>query len=167
MSDSPVPEPVGRADPPVPQPDEMSAPFWAAAAQHRLTFQRCCHCGTFAHPAVDFCGTCHRVDEPAFAYEEVTGRGRLVNWTVVHDAMVRGFGPEPWVHALVELEDQEGLLYAATLVDGPDAPLAVGATVEVEFRDVNAQVGLPQFRLEQVDHVDRSQRGGSKWITQR
>jgi uncharacterized OB-fold protein len=155
MHDGAVPETVGKeavghtlVDPPVPQADEMSAPFWVAAAQHRLTFQRCCHCGTFSHPPVDFCASCHRVDEPAFAYEEVSGRGRLVNWTVVHDAMVRGFGPEPWVHALVELEDQEGLLYAATLVDGPDFPLTVGAMVEVVFKDVDAQVGLPQFRLE-------------------
>ena len=133
---------------PLPIPDETTAPFWDAARQHRLVFQRCQDCRAFHHPPVSFCPDCHNLDTPTFAFEEVSGRGRIVNWTVMNDPMVTGFGQEPpWVNVLVEMEEQKRLLFVATLEDGPQAPLTIGAAVVTIFKDVTPEVSIPYFKL--------------------
>jgi uncharacterized OB-fold protein len=136
---------------PIPIPDEETSPFWKAVRNHELMFQRCQHCGTFAHPPVAFCEHCHNLSDPTFQFEPVDGLGRIVSWTVMWDAMVSGFeGDSPWVHALVEMDQQSGLTFTATLEDGPAPGLTIGAPVEVVFRDVTPTVTLPYFRL-QID----------------
>jgi uncharacterized OB-fold protein len=132
---------------PVPVPDEMTAGFWEAVGQHELAFQRCRHCGTYAHPPVSFCMGCHNLDRPEFSFEKVSGRGTIVNWTVIADQMVSGFiGSDPIVHVLVRFAEQEDLLFPATLV-GDTTGLALGAPVETVIRDVAPGVSLPYFQL--------------------
>lgn len=132
---------------PVPVPDEATAGFWEAARRHELAFQRCQHCGRYAHLPVAFCRGCHNLDQPSFRFERVSGRGQVVNWTVIHDHMVAGFqGSGPLVHVLVEMDEQQDLLFPATLI-GDTQGLALRAPVEVVFRDVADGVTLPYFRL--------------------
>ncbi len=66
----------------------------------------------------------------------------------MHDAMVQGFEGSPWVNVVVELDEQAGLLFYATL-DGDlaDSRLQLGAPVEVVFKDVTPEVSLPYFKL--------------------
>ena len=136
-----------KYDRPVPVPDEMTAGFWEAVGRHELAFQRCEHCGTYAHPPVSFCAGCHDLEHPAFSFEKVTGRGTIVNWTVITDQMVSGFiGADPIVHVLVRFDEQEDLLFPATLI-GDTSGLALGAPVETVIRDVAPGVSLPYFQL--------------------
>lgn len=132
---------------PIPVPDETTAPFWEAVARHEVAFQRCQHCGRYAHPPVSFCAACHNLDNPSFTFEKVSGRGRIVNWTVIVDHMVAGFAESgPIVHVLVALDEQEDLLFPATLI-GDTSGLRIGAPVEFVFRDVTEGVTLPYFQL--------------------
>lgn len=132
---------------PIPVPDESTAGFWEAVARHEMAFQRCQHCGRFAHLPVAFCKGCHNLDQPSFAFEPVSGRGRVVNWTVIHDHMVAGFaGEAPLVHVLVAMEEQDDLLFPATLIGNTEG-LRLGAPVEVVFREVTDGVTLPYFQL--------------------
>ena len=134
-------------DRPIPVPDESTAGFWEAVARHEMAFQRCQHCGRFAHLPVAFCKGCHNLDQPSFAFERVTGRGRIINWTVIHDHMVAGFtGEAPLVHVLVAMQEQDDLLFPATLI-GDTEGLRLGAPVEVVFREVTDGVTLPYFQL--------------------
>jgi uncharacterized OB-fold protein len=136
-----------KYDRPVPVPDEMTAGFWESVGRHELAFQRCKHCGTFAHPPAAFCMGCHNLDRPEFSFEQVSGRGMIVNWTVITDQMVSGFiGADPMIHVLVRMEEQQDLLFPATLI-GDSAGLALGAPVEVVIRDVAPGVSLPYFQL--------------------
>ena len=132
---------------PIPFPDETTAPFWEAVARHELAFQRCQHCGRFDHLPVAFCKGCHNLDDPSFAFEPVSGRGTIINWTVIHDHMVAGFqGEGPLVHVLVRMEEQDDLCFPATLI-GDTSGLALNAPVEVVFREVTDGVTLPYFQL--------------------
>lgn len=132
---------------PLPVPDEHSAPFWDAAKRHILCLQECTHCGTHAHPPVEFCAACNNMSDPQFVFTAVSGRGKIINWTVMRESAVAGFADDaPWVSVLVELDDQPGLLMVASLEGGPDQPLALGASVEVTFHDVTDQMALPWFR---------------------
>lgn len=135
---------------PLPVPDDETRGFWEKAREHVLAIQRCDHCGHFAHPPVPFCSSCHRLDRPSFTFEPVSGRGRLVGWTVIDKSMVVGFEHDaPITNALVRLDEQDDLLMMATLLVSGEPP-AVGAAVEVVFEDVSPDVSLPMFHLVEV-----------------
>lgn len=132
---------------PVPDPDERTEGYWNAARAHKLAFQRCQHCQHFSHPPTVVCPNCHSA-EPSFEFEPVTGRGTLKTWTIMRDAFLPGFAEDlPYVVGVVEFPEQEGLRIVAKVLDGPDAPLKLGAPVDVVYEDVTPEVTLPQVKL--------------------
>jgi uncharacterized OB-fold protein len=139
-----VSEPLGR---PVPVPDERSQPYWDAAADHVLAVARCSVCGKFSIPPDVVCQHCHTT-EPDFTFVPVSGRGVVRSWTVMHQSFVPGFDDLlPFVLVDVELEEQDDLRTIGRLVDGPDAPLAIGTPVVVAFEDLAPGVSVPAFEL--------------------
>lgn len=130
----------------LPVPDESSAPFWAAAAEHALKLPRCRPCGAFTLPPDSVCPHC-KSTEPGFAYEPVSGRGKVRTWTVVRHSFLQGF-ELPFVLIDVELDAQPDLRMVGRLLDGPDAPLSLGDRVEVSFEDLAPGVAIPSFRRE-------------------
>jgi uncharacterized OB-fold protein len=128
-------------------PDETSAPFWSAAAEHVLTVARCAQCGRFAMPPDVVCPHCHSGD-PGFEFTPVSGRGTVRSWTVVRQALLPGFENDlPFVLVDVELVEQDDLRLIGRLLDGPDAELHVGAAVTVGFEDLAPGVAVPAFEL--------------------
>jgi uncharacterized OB-fold protein len=135
---------------PLPVPDELSTPFWQAAAGHDLRLARCSRCGVFAHPPDVICPHCGST-EPAFEFQPVGGRGSVRSWTVVRQSFLPGFEDDlPFVLVDVELDLQPELRLIGRLIDGPDAPLALGAAVRVAFEDVAPGVAIPAFALERT-----------------
>jgi hypothetical protein len=133
---------------PIPTPDDETAPYWEAAREHILKFQRYTHCGHFAHPPVAFCLSCHNVTDPSFEFAPVKTTGKVLNWTVVKDAMVAGFeNDEPWIWAMVALDEQPGLTLVATIEERGSEKLELDAPVNVVFKDVAPGVTLPVFQL--------------------
>jgi uncharacterized OB-fold protein len=135
---------------PLPVPDESSAPFWSAAADHVLTVARCGQCGQFAMPPDAVCPHCRSTD-PRFEFTPVSGRGIVRSWTVVRQAFLPGFDDDlPFVLVDVELVEQAELRLIGRLIDGPDAigaELRVGAPVTVGFEDLAPGVAVPAFGL--------------------
>ena len=145
MSTSSPGEPLTR---PVPVPDERSQGYWDAAAEHVLAIARCSRCDTFVIPPDIVCSHCHST-EPDFTYVPVSGRGIVRSWTVMHQSFVPGFDDlVPFVLVDVELDEQADLRTIGRLLDGPDAPLAIGARVVVAFEDLAPGVSVPAFTLE-------------------
>lgn len=131
---------------PVPVVDDQSAPFWKAAADHVLTVARCTRCAWFSHPPDVVCPNCRSTD-PEFVFTPVSGRGRVMSWTVVRQSFLQGFDV-PFVLVDVELVEQAELRLIGRLLDGPDAPLQIGSDVRVEFEDVAPGLSVPAFSLE-------------------
>lgn len=137
-----------RAPRPVPVPDEQSAPFWKAAAEHVLTAARCSHCRMLCLPPDVVCPHC-RSTAPDFRFEPVSGRGVVRAWTVVRQSFLPGFDADlPFVLVDVELDDQAELRLIGRLTDGVDAPLRLGARVVPAFEDLGEGVSVPAFTLE-------------------
>ena len=133
---------------PVPVPDEQSAPFWEAAADHVLTAARCSNCRMFSLPPDVVCPHCGTTS-PEFAFEPVSGRGAVRAWTVVRQSFLPGFAGEvPFVLVDVELDDQSELRLIGRLVDGVDASLTLGARVVPAFEELAPGVAIPAFALE-------------------
>ncbi|GAA2445883.1 OB-fold domain-containing protein [Actinomadura vinacea] len=132
---------------PLPVPDELSAPYWEAAARHVLSIARCSRCESYVIPPGQACPHCHATD-PMFAFEPVSGQGKVRSWTVMRQSFLPGFAEEvPFVLVDVELAEQDELRLIGRLLDGPDAALHVGDRVTVAFEDVAPGVSVPAFVL--------------------
>lgn len=130
----------------MPVPDDRSHQFWSSAGAHTLVLARCARCATFSHPPDTVCPNCGSVD-PAFEFTPVDGSGSVRSWTVMRQSFLPGFDV-PFVLVDVELSAQPDLRLIGRLVDGPDAPLSLGAPVRVVFEDVAPAVAVPAFALE-------------------
>jgi hypothetical protein len=132
---------------PIPVADELSAPFWAAAREHRLVVQRCV-CGYYNHPPRKVCDACL---SQQLEFVPVGGRGKVYSFTVMHQRDVAGFeNYAPFVNIVVELDEQPMLLMVSNL-PGVER-VAIGASVEVYFEmrgdePHGGQMTIPQFRL--------------------
>jgi len=128
---------------PVPEPDEVTAFYWAAAQDKRLVLQRCQGCGLYQYPPDVACVHCQGTD---LTPTEVSGRGTLYSFTTVDRAFHAGFaGKLPYVVALVELDEQPGLKLLTNIVEAHPSQLKIRMPVEVTF-ETRRDITLPQFR---------------------
>ena len=118
--------------------DPLSAPFWAAAAEHRLVVQACSSCGVRQFYARPFCLACQSDD---IAWVEVRGTGTVYSATIVRVPVVQNLEP-PYVVAVVELD--EGPRITTNVLD---KVVPIGARVRVDWRDRDGLPPLPVFKL--------------------
>jgi uncharacterized protein len=137
--------PVNEPGRPLPVPDDQSTEFWDAAAAHSLVLAQCARCAKLSHPPGVVCPNCGSTD-PAFEFTPVDGSGSIRSWTVMRQSFLPGFDV-PFVLVDVELSVQPDLRLIGRLVDGPDAPLHVGAPVRLVFEDITPGVAVPAFAL--------------------
>ena len=130
---------------PVPVPDESSAPYWAAAAEHVLTVAKCGQCATLTLPPDVVCTACGSTD-PGYEFTAVTGNGVVRSWTVIRQSFLPGFDV-PFVLVDVELAEQADLRVIGRLIDGVGADLRLGAHVRVTFEHLAAGIAVPAFEL--------------------
>jgi uncharacterized OB-fold protein len=130
------------AERPLPLADIDSAPYWQAAKEHKLQLPRCTDCGTYAFPPRT---TCNRCLSTNMVWTELSGRGSIYTYCVMHDTLIRGMVP-PFVIAQVELEEQPGLRLTCNILECPIDQVRIGMAVEVTYEDVTEEVTLPQFR---------------------
>lgn len=133
---------------PLPVPDEVSAPYWAACADHVLTLPRCSRCREFTLPPDSTCPHCHSLD-PQFAFEPVSGRGKVRTWTVIRQSFLQGFDV-PFLLVDVQLDEQPSVRVIGRLLDGPETPLSIGDRVAVAFEDLASGISVPAFALEKA-----------------
>jgi uncharacterized OB-fold protein len=130
---------------PVPQPDDISAPFWTAARNRQLAVQRCSSCGYFNHPPRRVCDACLSQE---LAFAPISGRGAIYSFTIMHQKDVAGFETEaPFINIVVELVEQPMLLMVSNLPITERDRVRAGRQVEVYFEDRGNDVVVPQFSL--------------------
>ncbi len=125
--------------------DDLTRPFWDAAKERRLVIQRCQDCSHLHHPPRPVCDACH---SKTLTFEQVSGRGRIYSFSVMHQPNVAGFADElPYLNILIELEEQQRLFLVSHLPDSEREHVRIGRKVEVYFEDVDAELTLPKFKL--------------------
>lgn len=133
---------------PVPVPDELSAPYWSAAAGHELVIARCSRCSQLAHPPDIVCPVCHHPD-PSYSFESVSGGGTIRSWIVVRQSFLPGFEDLlPLVLLDVALDGEADIRLIGRLLDGADTPLTIGSRVQVAFEEIGPGSSVPAFELE-------------------
>lgn len=114
--------------------------FWTSGADGRLRFLRCGSCGYWIHPPGPICPVCHSKD---VAPDAVAGTAVLHTYTINRQAWLPGFEP-PYVVAIVELPEQEGLRLTTNLVNVALDDVRIGMPVRVVFEQWE-DVWLPLF----------------------
>lgn len=125
----------------LPRVDDTNRHFWTGGEQGELRFLRCQACRTWIHPPSPVCPRCLGKD---LAPEAASGRAVVHTFTVNHQEWLPGV-ELPYVIAIVELPEQEGLRLTTNIVDCPVDDVVIGMPVEVVFEH-HEDVWLPLFR---------------------
>lgn len=121
--------------------DRDNQAYWTSGREGVLAIHRCAACAYYVHPPVAFCPRCESRDVAPHA---VSGRGRVVTFTVNHKAWVPGL-PVPYVLALVAIDEQDDVRIPCNIVDCPPAEVAFDMAVEVVFEQAE-DLWVPLFR---------------------
>lgn len=131
---------------PLPAVTPEAKPFWDAAAQNKLTIQRCQECKAWVwtpRPSCNECGS-ERVE-----WTPMSGQGEVYSFTVIRQVVGRAaskaFEPDiPYVVAWVDLE--EGPRLITNIVQCPAESVKLGMKVTVAFEQSTPQIWLPKFK---------------------
>jgi hypothetical protein len=130
---------------PVPLPDAATRPFWDAANERRLVAQFCLGCNRYQHPPQQKCARCGGEN---LEFRQLSGRGTIYSWQVMHDTRVRLMQEyQPMVIAVVEAEESPDVWLLTNLPGSEPGQFDIGDPVEVEFEEVAPGKLIPQFRL--------------------
>jgi uncharacterized protein len=125
---------VARPAPPI---NELSRPYWEAAAQGRLLVQTCAACGQWRHYPRLLCDRCY---SSAVQWKQSSARGKVHSWTVSHHAFHPAFKGE-LPYPLVTIDLDEGVR-ALGRWRGDAGRLAIGLPVEGAFEAREGGVDL-------------------------
>ena len=102
--------------------------FWTSGADGRLRFLRCDKCGYFSHPPTARCPRCLA---EGMMPTPVAGTGTIYTFTVNYQPWVAG--QQPYVIAVIELDEQPGLRITSNVVGCGVDDVAIGDRVTVTF----------------------------------
>ena len=127
---------------PVPVVNPWAKPFWDAALEERLTFQKCSKCGTnIFYPRIA-CINCFSDD---LDWVDASGKGIVYSYTVVENNSPSSFaGDCPYVVAIIKLE--EGVQMLSNIVGCDPYEVRCDMPVEVVFERLNEDFKLPKFK---------------------
>ena len=140
-------------DRPLPVVDDSNRYYWEGAKEHRLVLLRCAECRTYVHPPKPLCPSCRSLRlEP----EQVSGRGSVYSWSVMHSPGNPGFEDRlPYVVLVVELDEQRGLFTIGNVFDCDVEDLEIGLPLEVTWEEVSDAITLPQWRPQSAERSSR------------
>ena len=129
-----------------PVPDESDKPFWDACNEGRLVIQNCKSCSTLQHPPAPTCSQCGASD---MEWKQVSGRGTIYSAAVVYDSPIAVLqADQPYNCAVIQLEEDSGLLMYSSLPGTPVDEAPLGASVEVVFEATPATgQKVPEWRV--------------------
>ena len=124
---------------PLPQPTEISRPFWEAARREELHVQRCADCGKLVWIPEAACSACMSTK---LQWERSSGKATVYSYSVVYRPQQPSF-EFPYVVALLEME--EGWHFLSNVINVELDDVAVGMPVKVTFVRMSEEITLPYF----------------------
>jgi len=137
-----VPEDTRLYTKPLPKLTRLNRPYFEGAAEGQLRLQRCAACGEHFFPPSTNCPACLSTDVP---WVEVSGRGRVWSWIVMHQRYFKAFEDElPYNVAFVKLD--EGPFLMSTVVGIPHDRIRCDLPVEATFEQATDEISILKFR---------------------
>jgi len=128
---------------PVPVISSWAKPFWEAARDGKLLYQRCKDCNANVFYPRIACSNCFSDN---LEWVESSGKGTVYTYTVVESNPPSAFIQDlPFVIAIVKLEE-EGVQMLSNIVDCDPYEVKCDMPVEVVFEKLNDEITLPKFK---------------------
>jgi uncharacterized OB-fold protein len=127
---------------PLPVVNPWAKPFWDAANEERLTFQKCEDCGAnIFYPRI----ACPDCFSDNLGWVDASGKGTVYSYTVVENNAPTAFAADcPYVVAIVKLE--EGVQMLTNIVNCDPYLIQCDMPVKVVFEVLNDDFKLPKFQ---------------------
>ncbi len=112
--------------------------FWREiGSRYNLIGTKCGSCGEIDFPPRAICPKCGRKSLGKMEEVQLSGKGSVVSYTVVHEA-AKGFQSiRPYVLAIVELK--EGARVTSQVIDIDPSEMSIGMPVEAAFRKLGEE----------------------------
>lgn len=118
---------------PLPVKSPENLPFWEGLQRREFRVPKCNRCGDWNWIPYPGCRTCLSEE---LVWTPVCGRGRLMTYSIVHRGPAT-FGSEPYVAALVELEERpRSIVVLANVVGVPHDRLRTGMELKIVYEDI-------------------------------
>jgi uncharacterized protein len=126
---------------PLPEPSIETEPFWAGVQERKLLMPKCGKCGKVTFPPTVACPHC---DAQAFAWTQMSGRGKVFSFVVMHRVYRAAFKEKvPYVIAVIDLE--EGPRIISNVVGMPIDEVQCEMPVKVVYEEVRDGYLIPKF----------------------
>jgi hypothetical protein len=111
--------------------------------EHRLLINRCGNCHRYSQPPYPVCPSCQSEDvQPT----EVSGRGEVFTFTILHTGWARGVDYRAGHPvAVIALEEQDGLRVTGTIVNCGHEDIRIGMPVDLTWIERNG-VDIPAWQ---------------------
>ena len=120
---------------------EEAREYWEALSREELRIQRCIKCGEHVFYPREACP----YDQGELKYVRVSGRGKVLSFTVVHKDPNPVFAPYlPMVVAVIQLE--EGPTMMSRVINVEPDQVQFNQEVAVVFERISEQRTLPFFQ---------------------
>lgn len=118
---------------------DMTIPrFWREiSSRYNLVGMKCPHCKGTYFPPRTICPTCHRKSLGKMERTKLSGQGKVISYTVVHEAPEAFEMQKPYVMAIIEMD--EGPKLTAQLIDCGEDEVKIGMKVTSTFRKLHAE----------------------------
>ena len=123
----------------LPRLDDETGFFWTSGKDGKLRILRCAACRYLVHPPAPVCPECLG---RSLSPDALSGRATVATFTVNHHPW--DGSTEPWVVALVELDEQPDVRLMTNIVGVAPDEVAIGMPVQVVFED-HDPVYVPLF----------------------
>ncbi|MEM3378914.1 MAG: Zn-ribbon domain-containing OB-fold protein [Candidatus Bathyarchaeia archaeon] len=114
--------------------------FYKFLAQGKLMAGKCMRCGKIHLPPRPLCDNCHGQE---FTWTEISGKGTLVSFTVIHIAPLQFQAMAPYAVGIVQLEN--GLKLPGMITGVPHDQLHIGMALTVDFGACTSAQPWPQW----------------------
>jgi uncharacterized OB-fold protein len=123
-----------------PLPSDANRFFWTSGADQQLRMLRCEQCQYWVHPPSPVCPECL---SQSLQPSALSGKASILSYTVNHQTWMPGL-EEPYVIAIVALDEQEGLRLTTNIIGSQPEDVRIGDRLTVCFEQCD-DVWLPLF----------------------
>jgi uncharacterized protein len=115
--------------------------FYKFLAQDKLMAGKCNRCGKIHLPPRPLCDNCYSQE---FTWMDVSGKGKLLTYTIIHVAPPQFQVLAPYTVGIVQLEN--GLRLPGMVSGVAEGQLKVGMELTVDFKACSAGQAWPQWQ---------------------
>ncbi|MCD6512449.1 MAG: Zn-ribbon domain-containing OB-fold protein [Thermoplasmata archaeon] len=114
----------------------MAVPrYWREIpARYNLIGKKCTVCGRVYFPPRPICPVCRRKSAGKMVDYKLKGTGTVVSYTVIHSPPPHFEGEEPYVMALIKMDEGPHLI--GEIVDCEEDEIKIGMRVKATFRRI-------------------------------